>query len=770
MVRNDEKNILKIIKYTPPFIIMLASIFITLLLYIDYNSTLKNEKKRIQAEYVREQKLLIKQNVQTAVDFIETRYNKMEIHLKTSLQKRVANAKVIAQSIYEQNKNIKTKTEILQMIKDALRKIRFNDGRGHIFIHHRNGVNVLHPILPNKEGVDISQNKDKNGVNRFKVVQNIIKKQQKGFATFYLFDPQDVTTQQKKIVYAEKFEPYNLIFGTGEYLKDFEQKVKESVLEYFSTLKMANNRHHILLSFDGTFLIHPNERLLYKNIQEEKNLLKLKPLLKDLQEIIPQREAFYSNALSIHPKTGQKTTKLFFVKTFPKWKWFVSMGFYLDDIQSTLKEKKNYLEAKYKDYLHTMIISSFIITIILLIISFYVAKILERKFFRYKRQLKDEINENIKQKTMLKKAQEVAKIGDWELNLETMEATWSEQILKIFGIKEKPINIGPKFLKTIMHPDDWSCFGASLQKAMETGEEHHCNYRIIRPNGDIRWIDCRGQVDLNKQLISGVIQDITDNKMLELEKHQKEELLYQQSKMAAMGEMLGNIAHQWRQPLSTISTASTGMKIQKELGLLSDDEFNHSMDAINKSAQYLSQTIEDFRNFYKSNKDITNFLLKPTIEKALSLMRTQCIENNIQIIDDIENSTLNSLENELLQVLINLLNNAKDALILRRKENRFIFITTSTNEDSVVINILDNAEGIKEEILSRIFEPYFTTKHQSQGTGIGLYMCEEIVVKHLKGSLNVKNKSFSYKNKDYKGAEFTVSLPLKLQKDSHSQS
>ncbi len=761
-MKNDEHQILQIIKYTPPFVILLASIFITLLLYSDYKNTLNNEKKRIQAEYIQEQKLIIKQNIQTAVKFIENQYNKTEAQLKKNLQRKVANAKVIAQGIYEKNKGIKTKAEITQMIKEALRQIRFYDGRGYIFIHQIDGVNILHPILPQREGVNISGQKDKNGIQRFKVVQDIIKEKDKGFATFHFFYPKEKAKQHKKIVYVERFEPYNWMFGTGEYLKDFEKKVQQSILSHLSSLKMANNRHYILLKFDGTFLTHPNKKLVNKNIIKEKSLQKLAPMLKELQKMIPQGGGYYTNTLSSHPKTGKQTKKLFYIKAFEKWQWFITMGFYLDDIKTTLTNKEVYLEKKYRNYLNTMIISSLITTIFLLFISFYVAKILERKFFRYKRQLENKINDNIKQKTMLKKAQEVAKIGDWELDLTTMEAVWSEQIYKIMGISSKPDKVGPEFLKTIMHQDDWSCFEESIKKAIETGEEHHCSYRILRPDKTIRWIDCRGQIDLINQRITGVVQDITENKLLELEKHQKEELLYQQSKMAAMGEMLGNIAHQWRQPLSTISTASTGMKIQKELGLLSDEEFNHSMDAINKSAQYLSQTIEDFRNFYKPNKDITNFFLKPTIEKALNLMRAQCIENEIQIIDNIEDITLHSLENELLQVLINMLNNAKDALVEFKRDQRLIFINTTKHESHVHITVLDNAGGIKEELLNRVFEPYFTTKHQSQGTGIGLYMCEEIVVKHLKGTLSVKNKSFKYKSKEYKGAEFTIVLPYEI--------
>ncbi len=242
-----------------------------------------------------------------------------------------------------------------------------------------------------------------------------------------------------------------------------------------------------------------------------------------------------------------------------------------------------------------------------------------------------------------------------------------------------------------------------------------------------------------------------------------QEKLFQSEKLASMGEMIGNIAHQWRQPLSVISTASTGMKIQIEFGTLDDKEIIKTCDTINNNAQYLSKTINDFRNFIKGNREKSKYDLSDNLNSFLHLVDGSIKCNNINIILDLQKDIqIYGYENELTQCLINIFNNAKDILVKKEIENKFIFISTSIKEEKiVVIKIKDNAEGIAEDILPKIFEPYFTTKHQSQGTGLGLHMTYNLIVDGMGGTIEAKNTSYEYKGKKYTGAEFTISLPIK---------
>ncbi|MGB3751438.1 MAG: HAMP domain-containing sensor histidine kinase, partial [Arcobacteraceae bacterium] len=242
---------------------------------------------------------------------------------------------------------------------------------------------------------------------------------------------------------------------------------------------------------------------------------------------------------------------------------------------------------------------------------------------------------------------------------------------------------------------------------------------------------------------------------------QNEKLLYEQSKLASMGEMIGNIAHQWRQPLSAISTAATGMQLQQEYDCLDPKDLISSCEAINNNAQYLSDTIEDFTNFIKGNKEKTFFHLKAAIQSVVHLLEGTIKQNNITLILNIEDIELNSYENELTQGIINIINNAKDALVdLPNDTKKIIEISTYIEKNYCVIRIKDNAGGIQEDILTKIFDPYFSTKHKSQGTGLGLHMTYKLVVEGLQGTVVAKNVSTIYENKRYKGAEFTLKIPM----------
>jgi len=260
-------------------------------------------------------------------------------------------------------------------------------------------------------------------------------------------------------------------------------------------------------------------------------------------------------------------------------------------------------------------------------------------------------------------------------------------------------------------------------------------------------------IELNKNLSSRVKEEVEKN-------IDKEKLLFQQSKMASMGEMIENIAHQWRQPLSVISTAAMGVKIKDELDELNKDSLNYSMDTINNSVQHLSQTITDFRNFFKVDKIKKEIVLINTFEKTFKLISSQFRTSSITVIKNIEDITLHEMENELIQVLINVLNNARDELLKKTEAKKIIFINATKKEKFVEICIKDNAGGIPTEIINKVFSSHFTTKQDSSGTGIGLYMSKMIVEEHMNGKIEVENCNFTYEDISYTGAQFKVILPL----------
>ncbi|PRM95823.1 hypothetical protein CJ673_02765 [Aliarcobacter cryaerophilus] len=254
------------------------------------------------------------------------------------------------------------------------------------------------------------------------------------------------------------------------------------------------------------------------------------------------------------------------------------------------------------------------------------------------------------------------------------------------------------------------------------------------------------------------LQITIDKKTKEL--LEKEAILNQQAKMAAMGEMIENIAHQWRQPLSVISTISSSLKIKREMNMLDDKEFYEALQSINRTSQHLSNTIDDFRNFFSPNKEINKFYISELIKKSKDLIKSRFDKFNIKVIENIDDIEILSYQNELFQVILNLFSNSIDVLSSSQIENKIIYIKIYHDENNLYIKFLDNGGGIKDEFINRVFEPYFTTKHKSQGTGVGLYMSLQIVTKHLNGEISVKNDTFIENNTAYFGAKFTILLPI----------
>jgi len=234
---------------------------------------------------------------------------------------------------------------------------------------------------------------------------------------------------------------------------------------------------------------------------------------------------------------------------------------------------------------------------------------------------------------------------------------------------------------------------------------------------------------------------------------EKEKMLIQQSKLAALGEMIGNIAHQWRQPISAVSAIMMNIKWTAISEGMDAKFIDERMEEANRQLTYMSETIDDFRSFFKPAKSKEYFNPYNEIDRAYQILKASLEDKNIKFeMCTPEFFQLYGYANEFSQVVLNLISNAKDMLILRDIENPLIQIYLyADKKGNLCCSIQDNAGGVETEHLEKIFEPYFTTK-KSQGTGIGLYISKEIIEKHMNGLLMVKNTS--------NGAKFIISIPL----------
>ncbi len=256
--------------------------------------------------------------------------------------------------------------------------------------------------------------------------------------------------------------------------------------------------------------------------------------------------------------------------------------------------------------------------------------------------------------------------------------------------------------------------------------------------------------------ILGVYEDITNEYEAKEKVKEQERLLHVQARQAAMGEMISMIAHQWRQPLGSISAVASNIQIQQALGNISEQKLIEQTEIIMHQTQYLSQTISDFRNFFKQDKETKLIKASDTISDAL-LIADKLLENNdIQLKTSYRSErSFYTYPKELQHVFINLIKNSADKLIENVAEERWIKISTEDRDDVVVFEVSDNGGGIKMNAIERVFEPYFSTKNEKNGTGLGLYMSQTIIEKHLRGEISCRNGE--------EGAIFRVELPNNFQ-------
>ena len=300
----------------------------------------------------------------------------------------------------------------------------------------------------------------------------------------------------------------------------------------------------------------------------------------------------------------------------------------------------------------------------------------------------------------------------------------------------------------ILLPIEVQQFVSIMQKVLETLYNKQGLYEYRVHLEDMVAEKTKKLTQINQNLEQRVKEEVAKSK--EHEKH-----IIEQSKMAAMGDMIGNIAHQWRQPLSVITTIASGIAYKQELGILKATDIADEMEHIIKSAAYLSETIETFRNFLKQNKSYEDVCIQESIERVLNILNATLKYNNISVINNLpktENINLHLVTGELEQVVINIINNSKDVFIEKKMKKPWIQFDISTLENSILITIEDNGGGIPDDVLPRIFEPYFSTKHKNQGTGLGLHMSYKIICESLEGKLYAKNTQ--------NGAKFFIELPI----------
>jgi len=648
-----KKNIKKTKKFLVPILVLVILSIIAISAintYINismFQTHMENDIKNHKNQYLSKNKQAIYKKVHLVNSSIEFQKTKIEKKIKESLKGRIETALSIAQYIYDTHKDKYNKKELKYKIAQYLNAIRFNDNRGYYFLYDNKTKILFGHSMKKFIGKDMTNFKDARGQNLMQLDEEALKNKKIGYSKIYFIKPSNKNKEFPKITCIAKFEPLNIIIGTGEYLDVVEKQIQNYVIDRFTVMKKDNSMYLFFMDLHNinggdkfaTMILNPNRSdLIGKKLNDSYKDAKGKEFRKEYLKGLRENGEAYTKYWYKKPNksglllstTNELKPKMSYFYLQKDWNWIIASGFYYDDLEKQISVMEQSLE-KYTtktilDNLLWVIILSFVVIIIAIYVSIKIDKTIKK---------------------------------------------YADELIE------------------------------------------------------------------------------------------KEKLLHQQSKMVSMGEMIGNIAHQWRQPLSVISTAATGMKVQKEFGVLEDDNFNKMCDAIDANAQYLSKTIDDFKNFIKGERVKENFNLKSGIDSFLNLVEGSIKSHHINLVLDIKDDIqIDGYKNELTQCFINIFNNAKDVLDEKEEVSRLFFITAYKEDDNIVIHFKDSGGGMPDEIASRVFDPYFSTKHQSQGTGLGLNMTHKLITEGMSGTISVSTVTYKHEDKEHTGAEFKITLPL----------
>ncbi len=558
--------------------------------------------------------------------------------------------------------------------------------------------------------------------------------------------------------------------------KNFDKSLeiqKQEIQEFVQSFQFSNNNYVRVLDTKGTIITHIVPSYVGKNLwDDQKN--GIFHIQKFIQTGLQKNGGYINYEDSTSFKSNISNKKVSFATKIENLDWIIGSDVYLVDVNSMFKENALFLDKDINDFIWQNIFITLLITLLCIIFIYLpsnnISKVIERYkglLLRKNKVLEEKIKIKVQEQETLLSLFDYADavLFKWKYDLDNLTYI-SKSIVNITGYKEEDFLCKKIKYYECIHKDDFVEYKRQYINAINSNKRYYESkpYRIITKDKQVKWIqDYKLFTRNDLGIITDFVAYITDITLLK----EYDLNAANQSKMASLDEMIGNISHQWRQPLSSITTAASGMKIHKECDLLDDEIFNHAIDGIMRNSQYLSETINYFTNYVIHNQKLELFGVNEVIDNNLHLIEANIKMNQIEIINNMKNEihTYGNIH-ELLQVTMNIINNAID--ILKDKDyKRLIFIESNLINDFLQIVIRDNAGGIPKEVLNKIFEPYFTTKHKSLGAGLGLYMSHNII-HNMKGDLMAENVQYTYSDQAYLGAQFTINLPISSEYTSKS--
>ncbi len=713
-MKKNKKNIENSIKNTTllssTIIIFIVTIIISFILIKTEYNNFKINIESFKNTLIEREKLYIKTLVENLKNDIE--FEKISIlnNKKQNIKNQSIIAYNLALSLHKKMNNLSKKQQI-NLIKSSIKQISNKQSNINYFILDNKGKFILDTQNDKNEGIDFLGVEDINGVKFIDKMINNFSNQQ-NYLEYYWFGA------NKKITYSRALKDLGLIIGSSSFLENHNEELKSRLLQ-----KM------ILQNFsDDEFLFIYKINSLNNIINQSKLLIE-----RNINTTLEEKKAM--NTLMINSKYKgddyilYDSQKLFYGTFLNQLRYFISIGIDLTQINKMVEKKReSSLENMYLNILKLLLIM-FIVAIIFFLFSLFFTRKIEKLFLKYQKKVKQ--NEE-KYALLFNHSNDGFIISEILRDDRTIILSINNTALKITGFSKD----------TILNKDFFKLF---LNLSIEEIKRKKSLFKTVQLKNKfnkIRTIELNIIIYTyeNKDLLFASLRDITERTLLKEEKNRQENILIQKSKMAAMGEMIGNIAHQWRQPLSQVSGLFLDIELAYDFKELDKKYLTKRIDEANDLLEYMSRTIDDFRNFFNPTSKKEEFQVYKAVENAVKIVSSTLKYHNIDIqISCDKKYKINGYKNEYSQAIVNIVSNAKDVLIHRNIKNPKIKIYIKDNtQDKIILCIEDNALGVESDIINRIFEPYFTTKRE-YGTGIGLYMTKLIIEEKMNGKISVKN-------------------------------
>ncbi len=719
----EEKNINKIVLLSSTIIIAVVSFTLAFVLVKLQVKEFKTHLDTFKNTLIQREKFTIKSEVQNLKEDIMYE-KKVEVQkVKQEIKNQTEIAKKLAFSIYMENKTEK-KEPILQKIKKAIQNISIAKEGINYFIFDKNGTILLNTKFKKFEGKNFIDFRD---LNDKLFVKEIIEKSKtnNSFVEFLWYVPNS-SKIKRKITYAKQIKGIDIVIGSSKYLEG-KNLVTKYLVDKLQKRKFGSDEFVFVYKIGSLSDIKNHSTLLL-----QRGIKTTKKTLDILKDILTRSQ--YKGDIFYTTKE-----KLMYSIFLHKQRVLISFGVDLSRINGIISNETKISNENLDEKIISLVLSIVFITLIFFIFSYFVSQKIEKVFKDYRLKV---LNNERKYQLLFNHSNDgfiISKITKEKKALIISTNNLAKK-LSAYGVD-------------LIGMDFFSLFEDFNKKILFDKNELLGRAILTTQKGFRKNIElsCVLYSNDKEQLLFSSLRDITERIELKKEKQEQEKLLIQKSKMASMGEMIGNIAHQWRQPISQLSGLFFDIESAYDYGELNKKYLSNRIDEANDLVEYMSKTIDDFREFYNPNMKKERFNLEENIEKTIAIIGSSLKYHNIKISINIDkNFEIDGYSNEFSQVILNILSNSKETALIRDIKEPHIKVLAEKTGAKIALHVEDNCGGIKEDILQKIFDPYFTTKY-NYGTGIGLYMSKIIIENKMQGKISAKN----IKNK---GARFTIIL------------